>query len=90
MLNAVSLAGVNDTSEAADIRYHELLCRLSPERRLESAMKLSRGVRELAIAGIRHRHPNAGEQEVRVRLTALLYGRNTALRLFGTVPDDVV
>jgi hypothetical protein len=53
-------------------------------------MKLSRAVRELAIAGIRQRHPEADEQEVRVRLTVRLYGRAAATRLFGTVPDDAV
>lgn len=53
-------------------------------------MKLSRAVRELALAGIRQRHPEAGEQEVRVRLAARLYGRAAAVRLFGAVPDDAV
>ncbi len=44
-----------DTSPAADERYHELLRRMSPEKRLEAAMRLSMGVRELALAGIRQR-----------------------------------
>ena len=51
-------------------------------------MRLSRGVRELALAGIREMHPGATEEELRVRLTVRLYGREAALRLFGTVPDD--
>ena len=51
-------------------------------------MRLSRGVRELAIARIREMHPDVSEDELRVRLTARLYGRETAKRLFGTVPDD--
>ena len=63
---------------------------MSPERRLEAAMALSRGVRELALAGLRSRHPEAGEQELRVRLTVRLYGRDAALRLFGSVPDGAV
>lgn len=79
---------VNDTSPEADARYHELLRALSPERRLEAAMKLSRAVRELAIAGIRQRHPAADEREIRARLAVRLYGREAAVRLFGAVPDD--
>jgi len=51
-------------------------------------MRLSRGVRELAIAGIRQMHPNASEDELRVRLTVRLYGSEVAKRLFGAVPDD--
>jgi hypothetical protein len=77
-----------DTSPAASARYHELLRAMPPERRLEAAMRLSEGVRELAIAGIRERHPGIGDDELRVRLTVRLYGRAVAARLFGTVPAD--
>ena len=77
-----------DTSPQADARYHELLRRMPPEKRLEAAMRLSHAVRELALAGIRARHPGADDQELRVRLTVRLYGRDCARRLFGHVPDD--
>jgi hypothetical protein len=60
------------------------------ERRFEAAMRLSMGVRELAMAGLRMRHPEASEHELKVRLTVRLYGRAAALRLFGSVPDDAV
>lgn len=51
---------------------------------------LTRMVRDLALAGIRAAHPHATEQELRVRLTARLYGRPVAQRLFGDVPADAV
>ena len=79
---------MTDTPPAADARYHELLRRMSPERRLEAAVRLSTGVREMALAGIRQRHPQATAQELRIRLTVRLYGRACAERLFGSVPDD--
>jgi hypothetical protein len=79
---------LQDTSAAASARYHELLRAMPPERRLEAAMRLSRGVRSLAIAGIRDKHPQANDDELRVRLTVRLYGRDAAKRLFGTVPED--
>lgn len=78
-----------DTSPQADERYHELLRRMPPSMRLEAAMRLAQAVRELAVAGIRARHPGADDQELRVRLAARLYGRDCARRLFGQVPDDV-
>ena len=81
---------VHDTSPAADARYHALLRALPPERRLDAAMKLSRAVRALALAGIRERHPEAGEDELRTRLTVRLYGRAAAQRLFGAVPEDAI
>lgn len=51
-------------------------------------MRLSRGVRALAIAGIRADFPQADEHEIKVRLTVRLYGRDAAARLFGAVPAD--
>jgi hypothetical protein len=45
-------------------------------------------VRDLALADIRQRHPEISEEEARVRMAVRLYGRPTALRLFGSVPDD--
>ena len=53
-------------------------------------MRLSHAVRVLAEQGIRRRHPNADDDEVRVRLTVRLYGRAAAIKLFGAVPDDAV
>ncbi|MBK8251747.1 MAG: hypothetical protein IPK82_03655 [Polyangiaceae bacterium] len=61
---------------------------MQPENRLEAAVRLSQAVREMALAGIRERHPAADEQELRVRLTVRLYGRECARRLFGNVPED--
>jgi hypothetical protein len=78
-----------DTSPAAAARYFELLRARAPHERLAIAVSLSNSVRELAMAGLRTRHPRATEAELRVRYTALVYGRETALRLFGAaLPDD--
>ncbi len=77
---------VSDTSPAAAARYAERLRALGPAERLAIAAGLTQGVRALAEAGIRQRHPGAGPEEVRRRLAALLYGRATAERLFGPLP----
>lgn len=53
-------------------------------------MRLSQATRELALAGLRSRHPAADEHELRIRLTVRLYGRACAVRLFGDVPADAV
>ncbi len=79
-----------DTSAAAIARYHQLLRAQAPHQRLEQTNALIAAVRELAIAGIRARHPDASPQEVRMRLTVRLYGREIAARLFGAVPADAV
>jgi hypothetical protein len=79
-----------DTSAAAIARYHQLLRAQAPHQRLEQTNALIAAVRELAIAGIRARHPEASPQEVRIRLTVRLYGREIAARLFGDLPADAV
>lgn len=79
-----------DTAPAVAARYDAMIGGLSGARRLEIAAQLSQGVRTMAEAGLRSRHPGASEDELRCRLAALLYGRDIALRLFGAVPDDVI
>jgi hypothetical protein len=84
-------------------RYHELLRAREPHQRLAQAIALTRMVRQLAESGIRQRHPDAPDDEVRVRLTVGLYGRDVAAATFrrntgaarpttetNTAPDDVV
>jgi hypothetical protein len=78
-----------DTAPAVAARYDAMIGALSGARRLEIAAQLTQGVRTLAEAGLRSRHPAANDDEIRCRLAALLYGRPVAERLFGTVPDDV-
>jgi hypothetical protein len=79
---------VQDTSPEAAARYYELLRAATPERRLHTAMALTKAVRDLALAGIRARFPNADEAELRVRLTVRLYGPDVARKLFHTLPHD--
>lgn len=78
-----------DTAPEALARYRARLAAMTPAQRLEIATGLTQGVRTLAEAGLRQRHPRASEQELRYRLAELLYGRATALRLFADVPADV-
>lgn len=81
---------MRDTSDSGSRRYHELLRVCAAHERLAQAMALTTMTRELAMAGLRARHPNADASELRVRLTVRLYGRDAATRLFGAVPDDAV
>lgn len=79
----------HDTSPAAAARYRARIGALPGARRLEIAAQISSGVRALAEAGLRHRHPRASSVEIRCGLVALLYGRPVAERLFGSVRKDV-
>jgi hypothetical protein len=75
-----------DTGPRQQTRYVELLRAQPPADRLRKAGALTRAVRQMAEAGIRQRFPLADETEVRVRLAERLYGRDVAIRLFGSHP----
>lgn len=77
-----------DTAPEMAARYDAMISALPGARRLEIAAQLTEGVRAMAMAGLRSRHPGASEEELRCRFAALLYGRDVAVRLFGRVPDD--
>jgi hypothetical protein len=83
---------MRDTNPKQQDDYFARLAALTPEERIRIAARLTSTVRQLAEAGIRHRHPNATDAEVRVRFTVRLYGRAAADRLFGpqAVPDDAI
>jgi hypothetical protein len=73
---------VNDTTPLAQERYFELLRAQTPAERLRTAVLLTEAVRSLIEASIKSEDPNATPTQVRARLTARLYGREVAERLF--------
>lgn len=54
---------------------------------MASACRLTAMVRQLAIAGIRERHPDATEAQVRIELARRLYGDAVAERLSPRLRD---
>jgi len=79
---------LEDTAAEPERRYFALLRGQTPAARLRKAVSLSRAVRQLALAGLRDRYPEAGDAELRVRLAVILYGRPVAERIFRDVPVD--
>lgn len=69
-----------DTSADAFARLMDALRGLGAERRLQLAAEMSDELREIAKAGIRSRHPEYTEQQVRERLEDLLLGEQLAAR----------
>jgi hypothetical protein len=75
-----------DTSPAA----HELQMRLyramTASERGALALRMSDDVRRIAAEGIRQRHPDYSEHEVRRALLALLYGADAAANVWPRLP----
>jgi len=56
-------------------------------KKLRQVGALNRLCRSFAMAGIRQRYPGASEEEVRRRLAAVLFDRETVVKVFGWDPD---
>ena len=71
----VSLVAVTDTSPRFERLHIDMYRKASATRRAQIAVELSDAVRETALAGIRRRHPEYSEAEVRRSFLTLLYGQ---------------
>ncbi len=69
-----------DTSTAALERQREAFRRMTPGQRVAMAAEMSDEIRAVTEAGIRHRHPAYGDDEVRAALAAIVLGREEAAR----------
>jgi hypothetical protein len=78
----------SDTTPEAEAVLIDLLRQAPPWRKLEMMRQLNQTVRTVALSGLRHRHPNAGEAELRRRLAGMLLGPALALQVYGPVPES--
>lgn len=58
---------------------------MSAERKLAVTLQMSRTVRDLALAGIRSRFPNASAHEQRLRLAVVMLGSELALAAYPEI-----
>ena len=72
-----------DTSEAVDRAVFDGIRKMTPLQRLQIAARASRALHRLSVAGLRHRYPDATEEELSRRAGALRLGRELTLRFFG-------
>jgi hypothetical protein len=64
-----------------------LIRRQSPAQRAQKVLALNNRARSMQLVGIRRRHPDADDREVRMRLASLWLDRNTMIRLFKWDPE---
>jgi hypothetical protein len=76
-----------DTPPDVEERLIERYRKMSGPERLAIALDLSRAVRQLALAGIRARHPGLSEREELLRLAALTLDRETVIEVYGWDPE---
>ena len=62
----------HDTAREARDRQLEAFRRMTPEQRSAEAAAMSDEIRAVAEAGLRHRHPDFSDDEIRAALVAIL------------------
>jgi hypothetical protein len=75
----------DDTSLDVERRQIEGWRAMTPARKAALVSSLSRGTRELALAGIRARHPKATPREQFLRLAILTLGADLARRAYPDI-----
>ncbi len=72
--------------EALQIR----LLRETPSwKKMKMMVDLNESAQKLALAGLRTRHPEANEKELRRRLADLLLGEDVAFKVYGDIDNAV-
>lgn len=74
-----------DSSRDAERQLVEQWRSMTAERKLSAALEMSQTVRDLAIAGVRARHPEAAPNELRLRLAIVMLGHELALAAYPEI-----
>ena len=64
----------SDTSPEAAAIQAEIFRRMTPAERVKMALEMSDSMRNVALAGLRSRHPEMTEEELKWELMRLMYG----------------
>lgn len=80
--------GLSDTDPRAQEVLLSAVRRLSPEDRLRRVFALTDLLLRLSEAGVRRLYPDASDREVFLRAAARRLGRETVVRVYGSVPGD--
>ena len=76
-----------DTSTEAQRMQYELLRRLSPSQKLALAFELTDALRDLVLADLHHRFPDADDAEIRRRFITRVLSRADVIRAYGFDPE---
>lgn len=72
-----------DTTVEAVRKQFEILRRLGPEVRLKMAFEMSDNLRRIVEAGVRGRHPDYNEQQIKQGVLRLMIGERLYREAFG-------
>lgn len=73
----------SDTHPKIEAMQIQLWRQASPTRKMNMLAQLNASARQLAMAGLRSRFPQADEAELRYKLSVLLLGEELARKAYG-------
>jgi hypothetical protein len=79
---------LTDTSPEARAEWIRLLRQMTPQEKMLRLEDLNRTGREMVRAGLRRRHPDASEEELRRRFIALMLEPDLVLKAYGFDPRE--
>jgi len=77
-----------DTSSEIENVRSSRLAAMSGQERMAAFWQLMDTARALAEAGVRHRHPDADDEEVKLRLAVAAHGPELVREVYGWVPGE--
>lgn len=77
----------SDTHPEIAARHAQGLGEMPGWRKMQILAALIRASRQLALAGLRQRHPKASQAELQHRLASLILGEELAAKYYGPHPD---
>ena len=75
-----------DTTSEAQRKQFELMRQLTPSQKLALAFALTDTMRDLVMADLQHRFPQADQTELRRRFIARVLPREDVIRAYGFDP----
>jgi hypothetical protein len=78
----------SDTHPDAEEVQLELLRRMPDWRKMELMTAMTKAVYSQVLAGLRERHPQATEEELRLRMATLVLGPDLAARAYGRAVES--
>lgn len=77
---------MSDTSPEAERVLIELAREMPDWKKIEQVFSMIETARAFAMSGLRSRYPEASEEELKKRLAALVFDRETVVRVYGWDP----
>ncbi len=76
-----------DTDETTERKLIELTRALSDEKKLNLLFSMIETGRQLSLAGLKNRYPQASPEELKKRYAALVLDRETVMKVYGWDPE---